>query len=170
MPRTLLLSTAVLLCALTACSDHPTSTEPVSAATPIATAAAQRPTEVDQTFTVGEGELCAFPIHFALSGKAKTIELPAERTIFTSPGVSATLTNLDNDNQETFGITGAFHETILANGDVETVVTGRNLLFDPFAGLVLAIGRFSFVFDAEGNLIQPLQGTGRLIDLCALLT
>ena len=50
------------------------------------------------------------------------------------------------------------------------VVTGRNLLSDPFAGVVLAIGNFSFAFDVNGNLTQPLkmQG-GTLTDLCALV-
>jgi hypothetical protein len=153
---------------VTACSDRPTPAEPVSAATPIAIAAAQgRPTDVDVTFT-GEG-FCPFAILFHFGGKTKTITLPGKRTITTAPGAIATLTNLDNQNQETFGITGAFHQDTLANGDLVTVVTGRNLLFDPFAGLVLAIGRFSFVFDAEGNLIQPLAGTGRQIDICKLL-
>jgi hypothetical protein len=65
---------------------------------------------------------------------------------------------------------GAFHVDRLENGDLETVVTGRNILGNPVAGLVLAMGRFSFVFDAGGNLIQPLQGTGRLLDICELLT
>jgi hypothetical protein len=60
------------------------------------------------------------------------------------------------------------HQTELANGTVVTVVTGRNLLFDPFAGFVLAIGRFNYAFDAEGILIQPLEGIGRLIDICEL--
>jgi hypothetical protein len=32
------------------------------------------------------------------------------------------LTNLDNGNQVTLNITGAFHVTTLANGDVVTVV------------------------------------------------
>ncbi len=84
--------------------------------------------------------------------------------------VATTLTNLDNpENQETLNITGAFHQTTLENGDVVTVATGRNLLGDPEAGFVLAIGDFSFVFDKEGNLIQPLSGEGQLIDICALL-
>jgi hypothetical protein len=52
---------------------------------------------------------------------------------------------------------------------VETVATGRNLLGDPDAGLVIAIGDFSFVFDAKGNLIQPLTGEGQLIDVCEAL-
>ena len=58
----------------------------------------------------------------------------------------------------------------LENGDVVTVATSRSILGDPVAGLVLAIGRFSFVFDASGTLVQPLQGTGRLVDIRELLT
>ena len=67
-------------------------------------------------------------------------------------------------------VPSSFHETVLENGDVETVVTGRNLLFDPEAGFVLAIGRFSFVFGEEGTLMQPLSGTGQPIDVCEFLT
>ena len=50
-----------------------------------------------------------------------------------------------------------------------TESTGRSLLFDPQAGFVLAIGNFSYVFDAGGNLIQPLEGLGQLIDACAMI-
>ncbi len=113
---------------------------------------------------------CDFPIRLEYSGKAKTIDLPGDRFIFTSPGLKATLTNLDNGNQVTLNITGALHQTTLENGDVETVATGRNLLGDPEAGFVLAKGRFSFVFDAQGNLVQPLSGKGQLTDVCGLLS
>ena len=113
---------------------------------------------------------CSFPMQFELSGKGKTIELPDGRRIITSPGLHVTITNLDNGEQATFNITGTFHETTnLETGEVTTRVTGRNLLLDPEAGTVIAIGNFSFVFDAEGNLVQPLEGKGRLIDVCALL-
>lgn len=112
---------------------------------------------------------CEFPVRYEFSGKAKTIELPGDRFIFTSPGLTATLTNLDNGNQETVTITGAFHQTTLENGDVRTVATGRNLLGDPEAGFVVAVGRFSYVFDAQGNFVQPLTGQGQLIDVCELL-
>jgi hypothetical protein len=113
---------------------------------------------------------CSFPMQLELSGKGKTIELPDGRRILTSPGLHVTITNLDNGEQATFNITGTFHETTnLETGEVTTRVTGRNLLFDPEAGTVIAIGNFSFVFDAEGNLVQPLEGKGRLIDVCALL-
>ena len=86
-------------------------------------------------------------------------------------GLDVTITNLDTpENQATFNITGSFHQTTTENGQVTTILTrGRNLLSDPVAGTVIAIGNFSFVFDAEGNLVQPLEGKGRLIDVCALL-
>lgn len=159
---------AALIYAVTACTDHPAPTDLAGEFEPIAEPAFQnRPVEVSGTFD--DPGVCAFPLLIEFSGKAKTIELGEGRTIFTSPRLTTTITNLQNQNQETLGITGAFHQTILANGDVVFVVTGRNLLFDPFAGLVLAIGRFSFVFDAEGNLIQPLEGTGRQVDICDLL-
>ena len=130
------------------------------------------PQDVDQTTDLPAGAVfgrCDFPVRLEMSGKGKEIDLPGDRFIFTSPGLTATLTNLENGNQETFGITGAFHQTTLENGDVVTVATGRNLLGDPEAGFVLAIGRFSYVFDDEDNLVQPLSGEGQLIDVCGLV-
>jgi hypothetical protein len=92
------------------------------------------------------------------------------RFIFTSPGLKATLTNLDDPSKQvTLNITGAFHQTTEPDGSIVTVSTGRSLLGDPQTGFVLAIGNFSFVFDGEGNLIQPLEGQGQLIDACALI-
>jgi hypothetical protein len=61
------------------------------------------------------------------------------------------------------------HQTTLENGDVVTVSTGRSILGDPEAGFVVAIGNFSFVFDKKGNLVQPLEGEGQLIDVCEAL-
>lgn len=117
---------------------------------------------------------CAFPIRLEYSGKAKTIDLPGDRFVFTSPGLTATLTNLDSGKQARLNVTGAFHQSTRENGDVVTVVTGRNLLGDPEAGFVLAKGRFSYVFDdavpPDGpNLVQPLSGKGTLTDVCGLL-
>ena len=120
---------------------------------------------------------CAFPLHLEVNGKAKLLELPdgggvGLTSIATSPGLDVTITNVETpENQATFNITGAFHNSADTpeTGLVTTRVTGRNLLSDPVAGTVIAIGNFSFVFDAEGNLVQPLEGKGRLIDVCALL-
>jgi len=114
---------------------------------------------------------CAFPINISTQGKAKTIVLPRGNLIFTSPGLDATVTNLiDPTKQVSVNITGSFHVSTTSGGGSLFVVTGRNLLSDPFAGVVLAIGNFSFAFDVNGNLTQPLkmQG-GTLTDLCALV-
>src|SRR4051794_23245440 len=98
---------AVLVCALTACSDRPSPAEPASTAPPRAAMAQGQPTEVDETpFPV---PFCGFPVEVVLSGKAKTIELPGGRMIITAPGLKVTLTNTANRNQETLNITGALH-------------------------------------------------------------
>jgi hypothetical protein len=112
---------------------------------------------------------CDFPFQLDFSGKAKTIDRPGDVFIFTSPDLNVTVTNLDNDKQATFNVTGTLEQTTLANGDVVTVARGRNFLIDPEAGTVIAIGDFSFVFNAKGELIQPLGGEGQLIDVCAAL-
>jgi hypothetical protein len=128
----------------------------------------EEPIDLDSGAVFGN---CDFPVRLEYSGKAKTLQLPGERFIFTSPGLTATLTNLEEPGkQETVVITGAFHRTTLENGDVVTQATGRNLLGDPEAGFVIAVGNFSYVFDAEGNLVQSLEGEGQLIDVCELLS
>jgi hypothetical protein len=122
------------------------------------------------------GAQCTFDVSGFASGSTKVIDVPErpgeeERTISIFPAASYTLTNVDEpENTVTLSTTGTFHQTTLENGDVVTMARGRNLLGDPQAGLVLAIGNFSYVFDAEGNLIQPLQGEGQLIDVCGLLS
>jgi hypothetical protein len=113
---------------------------------------------------------CDFPILYELSGKAKLLTLPGGRFITTAPDQTATLTNLNTGKSVTLNITGVFNQTTDENGNVVTMATGRNLLGDPQAGFVLAIGSFSYVFDAKGKLIQPLQGEGQLIDVCGLLS
>ena len=130
------------------------------------------PEDVDFTITLPAGAVfghCSFDVELSVTGKGKVIDLPGDRFIFTSPGLRATLTNLVTGKQVTLNITGAFHETTEEDGSVVTVTTGRSLLGDPEAGFVLAIGSFSYVLDASENLIQPLAGEGRLIDVCGLI-
>ncbi len=120
--------------------------------------------------TVGS---CDFPVRMDIMGKAKTVELPGGRTIVTSPGARATLTNLaDPANQVSYFISGAYHETNQTDDDlVEVVTTGRVLLFDRSFGMFLAIGRFTFGFDEEEGSFDPSPtGTGRMIDVCASLS
>ena len=113
---------------------------------------------------------CSFPVAFEPTGKEKRIELPNGTTLITSPGLDVTLTNTETGTQETYNVTGAVR--VLPpdeEGNVVTELTGRNLAIDPEAGFVVAIGNFSFAFDAEGNLSQPLSGEGQLIDVCEAL-
>jgi hypothetical protein len=117
------------------------------------------------------GGSCDFDLRLVVSGKGKTITQPDGRRILTSPGLHVTATNVVTSEQATFSISGAFHETTNPeNDEVTTKVTGRNLIFDPDAGIVLLSGNFSFVFDADGNLIQAFEGNGQVIDVCALLS
>ena len=126
---------------------------------------------VSGSFIVSRGSVpgCDFDVEVSFSGLAGEIDLPGNRFIFTAPQLTATLTNLQNGRSVTLSITGAFHQSTDENGDIITVATGRNLLGDPVAGFVLAIGDFSYVFDSNGNLIQPLTGQGQLIDVCGLI-
>ncbi|MGH9908527.1 MAG: hypothetical protein ACRD8U_23445, partial [Pyrinomonadaceae bacterium] len=137
-----------------------------------ATAVAQQgpPTNEDLTFQIDD--LCAFPVLVEIKGKTKTLELPGGRTLFTFPGEDATFTNLDDPSrQETLGITGSIEENLLANGDLELVFRGRNLIIglDPVNSFVVTIGRFSLVFDQDFNITQPLSGNGQVINICELL-
>ena len=113
---------------------------------------------------------CSFPVLLEVDGKGKTIELPNGTFLATSPGLNATLTNPETGTQETYNVTGSVRTTTdPVSGDVVTEMKGRNLAIDPEAGFVVAVGNFSFTFDAEGNLTEPLSGEGQLIDVCEAL-
>jgi hypothetical protein len=148
----------------------------LSMATPIALVGAQGPPgDVELDFKASELDpplvLCEFDVHFHLSGKQGTIESPGGELIITSPGLTATLTNVTSGESVTLSITGTITETVLANGDVQRVMHGRNIFFDPLEGFVLLIGEFTGVAKQPENLlVQPLEGNGRKIDLCALLS
>src|SRR3954451_5118201 len=132
------------------------------------TAMASPPTPVNSTLGPLDG-LCTFPVQLQQTGKGKEIDLAGGRKIFTSPGLVAVVTTLDQPSHKvTLNIPGTFHESTDAAKTVTTVVTGRNLLFDPFAGFVLAVGHFQFGFKASGELI-PLAGQGQLSDICAMI-
>jgi hypothetical protein len=121
---------------------------------------------------------CDFPVLIELTGKAKTIELPDGGFILTSPGLDATVTNFTNEvrgESLTFNITGSIFRTPRPDGSgiVDYVITGRNLALDP-AGLFLNKGRFTFTLDESDpdniRIVEPQQGKGQAIDVCALLS
>jgi transcriptional regulator with XRE-family HTH domain len=111
-------------------------------------------------------------LEITLSGKGKTIELPDDSEILLSPGLKATLTNLDDPSHSvTLNITGSFHQTILEDGSIVTEYNGRNLLADPFIdngepGFVLAIGHF---VDNDSDMLPP-EGQGQIVNVIDLLT
>ena len=118
---------------------------------------------------------CDFPLHFEVTGKTKTIELPNGGFILTAPGQYVTVTNVDTGEALTFNITGSqFGSAPDANGVVDYVITGRNLAFDP-AGVFLNEGRFTFSLQLDENgtpikIVEPQEGKGQAIDVCALLS
>ena len=128
------------------------------------------PEEQKLDITLNSGVACAFGVHISAQGKSKTITFPGDRITLTSPGLQVTITNLANSSRlVTLNVTRASHVTTGPDGSTVWVFTGRNLNLDPVAGFVLAIGNFRAAFDAAGNLIQPLNGKGQLIDICALI-
>jgi hypothetical protein len=131
----------------------------------------------DVSFTVSPQDIagypgaCSFPMQLEISGKTKTIEQGNGDTISIFPAYSVTVTNTANGKQATFNATGSNHLSTLENGNVETVMTGRNFALDPVAGTFVSMGHFTFVNDPTNttNLV-PVSGTGRMIDVCALLS
>ena len=112
---------------------------------------------------------CDFPVLYEVSGKTKAIELPNGGVLFKNPGVRVTLTNLDDPtNKVTYVSTGTIRLTELEGGELLVVSTGRTVLSNPNIGILVPIGRFTFVIDEENNFSQP-TGNGRLIDACARL-
>jgi hypothetical protein len=117
-----------------------------------------------------ERELCEFPVRVHTTGKSKVIETGSGDTLFKSPGLRVTLTNLDEPaNTVTYVDSGTIRVTELDGGELLLVATGRNVLYGKGIGMFLAIGRFSTIVDEGGNF-TPLRGHGRLIDVCARLS
>jgi hypothetical protein len=124
----------------------------------------------DAGFDVTLDFLCDFDVRVVVTGSGKDITLPGDRTLSIFPGEHATVINVSNGRSVTLNVPGSFHNTTMPDGSVVTTATGRNLLFDPLeAGFVLAIGSFSYAQDASGTPIQPLRGTGQLVDVCGLI-
>ena len=167
---------AALASASAACHDASEPTSPRLAPSAIASAAASNGgAPAPSGFDLVTDEICpGIDLHLEASGKAKTLGVgkAGAVTIFLSPGQDARLTNLSTGKSVTVSISGAFHETVTDNGTVVTVITGRNLTFDPEADVHFALtdGVFSFAFDADGNLVEPRAGKGRIVDACALVS
>jgi hypothetical protein len=102
-----------------------------------------RPVPADQSFEAGAGELCAFPVRFDITGKAKVIGNLLEDHKTTSPAFKATITNLASGESVKYTITGVSRYTVAVddNGEeyFEVVSTGQNILSS------VELGGFFFV-------------------------
>lgn len=121
-----------------------------------------------------DGPAFGFTLRIEAAGKAKELQLPNDQFIFTSPGLQVTLTNLDTEESFTTTISGSTHRQMLPDGGWIDTYVGRNLLGDPEindgeSGLVITAGHFTATYDAAGNLVEPLSGTGQIIDVIDLL-
>jgi hypothetical protein len=160
----------MLGCALVACSDHPSIVEPRASVPVLQQSGPPTPVEPGQFEDPIASEICGFPYLVEVTGKVKVLELSGGRIFYMSPGVKATITNGNTGTTVTLNLTGPIQFNPLPDGGTEVVFTGHNIVGDPEAGwLVLIIGRFNAIFDAEGGLVQDLEGSGQRIDLCALL-
>jgi hypothetical protein len=145
----------------------------VLAVAPPAYADPPKPTPVTFSFTIAANADtggCDFPVLVEGRGKTKAIELPSGGVIVIAPNTKVTATNTETGKSVMYSINGAFHnEAPDAQGNVVTKATGRNFLTDPFAGVVVTSGNFSFTTRSDGSNAVPLDGKGKIIDVCAAL-
>ena len=164
-----IICTAMLGCALAACSDRPSPVEPRATVPALQQGGPPTPVEPVPLVEEAASAICGIPVLVELTGKEKVLELPGGRTIVTAPGLTGTLTNGNTGTTVTLNVTGPIQFNPLQNGDTEVVLTGRNVFIDPEEGFLLLLGRFDFVFDADGIIVQSLDGNGQRTDICALL-
>lgn len=172
LAHSLPLYTALLACAA-ACSER-TPSMPLRPDVPIVSSASVNGSApVHYAADTVQTDLCAFDVRLQVNGKEKMRIVGKDQsiTLITAPTLDVTLSNVANPSKQiTLGITGAFHETTDADGNRVYVITGRNLVHSPAAGLLLTQGVFTYTLDADGNVVEPLSGRGRTTDLCALLS
>jgi hypothetical protein len=137
----------------------------------IAPAGAAPPEPVDPTPIVGD--FCGFETSIVLSGKQKVIEKGDGLSYFIAPGQKVTITNTATGEKVTVNITGSFRDQVQENGDIRSVLRGRNLIFGPgVEGLVLTIGRGTATFtlptpqQPEGTATITSGPQGRSVNLC----
>jgi hypothetical protein len=116
---------------------------------------------------------CNFPVNWTGTGKSSIITLPGDRVIVTGPTATTVVTNLDDPSKSvTLKVGGVLHASFGPQGEVFIVATGRNLLADPTANImVLTIGTFKYIFDpiAGAPVLTDLSGKGQLFDVCAMI-
>lgn len=111
----------------------------------------------------------------AAAGKYAVIELPGGRTKTIWPGVNITVTGESGESVTFEGTSGLTHTTPLSDGNQLFTATGRNFITVPDAnghpvGVFFTIGTVSWILDENNQEVGDMfTGTGRVMDLCALL-
>lgn len=167
---------AVLACLVAACSDHSTPLAPEAAGSP-SLSQGGAPTPIAEGPVVDEfaSEICGFTVLTEFTGKVKVLEFPNGAALFIFPAYKQTWTNETTGRSVTRSLTGSFHFNPLPNGDTEIVFTGNNAIgrldvegSEDF--LVFTSGRFTEVVATDGSLVQALEGNGRRVEVCPLLS
>ena len=134
-------------------------------------ALAAPPVPTDLTAIVGT--FCDFETSIVVSGKEKVIEKGDGLSYYISPGQRATVTNTETGESVTVTITGSFRDQVQPNGDIRSVLRGRNLVFGPgVEGILLTIGRATATFtmptaqEPEGTVTITSGPQGRVVNLC----
>lgn len=131
------------------------------------------PVDIGFSLDIPANAGCNFPVNWTGTGKSSIITLPGDRLIVTAPKQTTVVTNLDDPSKSaTLNVTGVLHASFGPQGEVMVVATGRNLLADPIANImVLTIGTFKYIFDPITGFpsLIDLSGEGQLMDVCAMI-
>jgi hypothetical protein len=137
----------------------------------MAPALAAPPQPVDSTPIVVD--FCGFDTSIVISGKQKEIAKGDGLFYLIAPGQRATVTNTETGESVTVNIAGSFRDQVQENGDIQSVLRGRNLIFGPgVEGLLLTIGRATATFtepteqEPFGTATITSGPQGRLVNLC----
>ena len=131
------------------------------------------PVDMGFSFDIPANDGCNFPVNWTGTGKSSIITLPGNRLMISAPQQTTVVTNLgDPSKSVTLNVAGAIHASFGPQGEVMVVATGRNLLADPIANImVLTIGTFKYIFDpiTGAPVLTDLSGEGQLFDVCVMI-
>jgi hypothetical protein len=143
---------------------------------PATAATADPPTPYDPTPELfAAGEACDFPVSIVFNGKGSYNELPNNpqfAAIGPSPGLKATVTNLDNGDTVTVNASGAFRFVEQPDGSVIIRAGGHNFLYaalDIGVGVLSTTGPVTLRNSADGEFVAADVSGARVRDLCAEL-
>jgi hypothetical protein len=112
---------------------------------------------------------CGFPVQVTTTGKVKYIQ-HGDQLITIAPAQKATLTNPSTGESISVNLAGAFHETVLPNGDLVGRGTGHNVFGGPGAGgIIYTTGNVSYTQDADTGVVTFTRRSAKMVNLCDAL-